>query len=92
MTEHLEAYGVASKEKGKNKKLKDFWRSLFFAYWRKFPWRLAIDTDPPPQSEEEPAEEEPADAEAAFKLLDLDLSPEDQEMKSKIQKDTKEVC
>jgi hypothetical protein len=47
---------------------------------------LALNEEPPGAPEEPPA-----DAEAAFKALDLDLTPEELEKKSRILTDTKAV-
>ncbi|KAJ6499894.1 hypothetical protein DFH09DRAFT_1336300 [Mycena vulgaris] len=95
MTSQLDTYMTASK--AKKKKTAKFWRDFFAKYWRLFPWRLGLDEDPPNPPGVVPegcawwdvAEESPEDAEAAFKALDLNLSPEDVERKSKIQTDTK---
>ncbi|KAJ7163426.1 hypothetical protein C8R43DRAFT_1123036 [Mycena crocata] len=62
----------------KSKKTRQFWVELLHEYWRMFPWRLALNEEPP-------AGElvDPKTAEEAFKALDLDLSEEDEARKSK---------
>ncbi|KAJ7732734.1 hypothetical protein DFH07DRAFT_780844 [Mycena maculata] len=87
LTERIDDYITASKKgRGKNSSdLSNFWRDLFFDYWRRFPWRL-------PLSEEPPAEPEapPANAEEAFRALDLDLTSDEQDEKAKVQRETKD--
>ncbi|KAJ6489835.1 hypothetical protein C8R45DRAFT_1096821 [Mycena sanguinolenta] len=79
---HLPGYTDASKRND----TRNFWPALFHEYWRLYPWRLPLNEEPPLS-----CEAPPEDAEAAFKVLDCDLSPEDQALKSKIQTDTKNV-
>jgi hypothetical protein len=94
MTDRLPAYVAACKQnKNKSKKGKDkdagmcaFFVEFFHDYWREFPWRLPLDEEPSGVPENPPE-----DAEATFKALDLDLTPEEEEKKSKILTDTKLV-
>ncbi|KAJ7721061.1 hypothetical protein DFH07DRAFT_784217 [Mycena maculata] len=91
LTERIPDYMAASKKgrKKNDRELTKFWRTLFFDYWRKFPWQLKLTEEPPEAAEEEKKLEE-GGAEAAFTALDLDLTPEEMEEKSKVQKETKE--
>ncbi|KAJ6534552.1 hypothetical protein B0H10DRAFT_2246880, partial [Mycena sp. CBHHK59/15] len=73
-----------TRDKQQPKELTLFWQSFFFDYWQRFPWRVPLSEDPPP-----PDDEPPADAEGAFKALELDLTPEEEDQKSKTQSDTK---
>ncbi|KAF8143621.1 hypothetical protein K438DRAFT_1993683 [Mycena galopus ATCC 62051] len=62
-----------------------FWLKLFEEYWTRFPWRLPLKDEPPPPSEsQEPVSED------LFDPLDLNLSMEEADRKSEIQKKTKE--
>lgn len=72
----------------KKKKLAEFWREFFFDYWRKFPWRMGLDVDPPADDD---LPEVPFDVEAAFLAPDADLDENQQQEKSEIQTKTKEV-
>jgi hypothetical protein len=93
LTENVPKYIEASKKlngTGKTGKKKngtcEFYDKFFFEYWRKFPWRIPIEQEPPPEPEEPPK-----DAEDAFKALDLDLTEEEAAKKSRVQRETKEV-
>ncbi|KAJ6630398.1 hypothetical protein B0H10DRAFT_1939157 [Mycena sp. CBHHK59/15] len=68
----------------KKKQTREFWADFMHDYWCKFPWRVPLEEEPPPG-----ADLPPSDAEAAFKALDMDLSPEEEENKSQIQTATK---
>ncbi|KAF7337192.1 hypothetical protein MSAN_02271400 [Mycena sanguinolenta] len=78
---HRPGYTDASKKND----TRNFWPGLFYDYWRLFPWRMPLTEDPPPG-----CEPPPEDAEAAFKALDCDLTPEEEALKTKIQTETKQ--
>jgi hypothetical protein len=91
LTEHIPEYLAASKKKGKDAKtegLAAFWPGFFANYWTCFPWDLPFNQDPHPDAPP-PA---PLDtAEDVFAALGLNLTPEEEEQKSKIQTETKGV-
>ncbi|KAJ6524060.1 hypothetical protein DFH09DRAFT_1329587 [Mycena vulgaris] len=90
LTAHLPAYKEHSKKNTTPEFWRDFfpkfWRDFIPKYWRKFPWRLPLTEELPADKEPEPI---PGTAEDAFKALDLHLSEEEDERKTKIQSDTK---
>lgn len=91
LTEKIPDYLAAAQIKGKesNKSgLPVFWAKLFAEYWDKFPWDLPFDKDPDPNAPPIPP---PETAEEAFASLGLNLTPEESERKSQIQKDMKGV-
>ncbi|KAJ7101170.1 hypothetical protein C8R44DRAFT_888138 [Mycena epipterygia] len=55
MTSQLDTY----MEKSQVKKTREFWPLFFHTYWRKFPWRLPLNEDPPDTEEGETEPEEP---------------------------------
>jgi hypothetical protein len=74
----------------KKKTTDEFWADLMHDYWRKFPWRVPLLEEPPPP-DPEAAVATSAEAEAAFKALDRNLTDEEHAMKSNIQKETKKL-
>jgi hypothetical protein len=90
LTEHIPEYIDYSTNKrdkdGKKIGTREFYDTFFPRYWRKFPWRLGLEEEP----SDEP-EQPPQNAEEAFKALDLELTPEEEAKKSKVQIETKKV-
>ncbi|KAJ7449741.1 hypothetical protein B0H11DRAFT_1928524 [Mycena galericulata] len=79
LKKHIPDYVEASK----NRETRKFWPPFFFDYWRAFPWRIPLNEEPP-----DAPEAAPADAEAAFKALDKDLTLEEEDEKAQIQQQT----
>jgi hypothetical protein len=88
----LPEYIAASKLKGtpqaRTEGLTVFWPKLFQKYCEKYPWDLPLNQEPDPNALPPPP---PQTAEEVFTSLGLNLSPEEEERKGKIQKEMKGV-
>ncbi|KAF8166733.1 hypothetical protein K438DRAFT_1774900 [Mycena galopus ATCC 62051] len=89
LTEKIPDYIAASKPRGKKEAktegLPVFWAGFFAEYWTRFPWDLPLDKEPNPNVNPPVL----VTADDLFTALGLNLSKEEQDRKSQIQKETK---
>jgi hypothetical protein len=93
LTENIPDYIAASKKKlgpeAKTEGLATFWPKFFNTYWTRFPWDLPFDQDPSAPAPSQTAVDVPADDAPA--VLGQNLTSEQMEAKTRIQKDMKAV-